>query len=260
MRLNYASHSRLHSRRAGTFYVSFCRQQRLDVVRAGDWSAKCGGYNASKPADPAVQARMVQWLVARQAGVDAGRAAWCEAAVASGAAPPGLDCADGRAIHAAAGIHVYHASEVNLVLSSMTSGFPNNILEVVPKVALDMVTYSSYDTEGLSPGFGLALDFIAAHHNRTRASPDVGIVVAEYGKAQNDVPMETVMAVYQNVNAYAFSIGPSGKPRAMLTLAWELFDNGEVCSHLVSHGTSIRVVAVGGAPHAALWPITPLPI
>lgn len=103
----------------------------------GDWSARCGGYDPTQKPDPAVQARMVQWLAARQAGVDAGRVAWC--ATSPAGATAGVDCTDPVAVHAAAGVTVLHGSEVNLVLASMTAGFPNNILEVIPRVALDLV-------------------------------------------------------------------------------------------------------------------------
>ena len=39
---------------------------------------------------------------------------------------------------------VYFAAEVNLVDMSMTTGFPNMVNRVVPYVALDMISYSSY--------------------------------------------------------------------------------------------------------------------
>ena len=192
----------------------------------GDWSARCGGYDAQKPADPAVQARMVQWLAARQAGVEAGRDSWCRRGAGRAA---GLDCdaaaRDPRALHAAAGVTVLHGTEVNLVWDSMQTAFPDNILEVVPKVALDFVSYSSYDTMWREPGFGDALDFIAAHHVPTAASPSPAVFVAEYGVAQNEEPIEALLAIYKNVAAYTFSTGPSGVRRAALSLAWELFDN-----------------------------------
>jgi len=194
----------------------------------GDWSSRCGGYDAQKPADPAVQARMVQWLAARQAGVEAGRAAWCRRGAGRAAV---LDCGaaarDPRLLHAAAGASVFHGTEVNLVWDSMQSAFPNNILEVVPKVALDFVSYSSYDTMWRSPGFGDALDFIAAHHVPTAASPSPAVIVAEYGVAQMQEPESALIAIYKNVAAYTFSQSPGGggARRAAFSLAWELFDN-----------------------------------
>ncbi len=55
----------------------------------------------------------------------------------------------------AAQVYVYHGTEVNLVGMSINTTFPNNIRAVVPFVALDTVSYSSYDTESL-PYFGMS--------------------------------------------------------------------------------------------------------
>jgi hypothetical protein len=195
-------------------------------------SARCGSYDPSKRADPLVQARLIQWLQARQTGVNNGRKTWCEnekyTALLENRLPLVQDCNDGNAIHTAAGVTVYHGSEVNLVLASMnkTNPFPNNILEVIPYVSLDVVTYSSYDTMNLNATFGDALDFIAQYHNRTSVSPTPAIIVAEYGIAQMEDPnVNHLLHTYSNVNAWAYSIGPTGKRRAMATFAWELFDN-----------------------------------
>ena len=204
----------------------------------GDWAARCGSYNGSAPADPHVQARMVEWLAARQRGVDSARAAWCvehnaaTAAAAEGAEAVPLSCTDGRAIHSAAGVTVLHASEVNLVLASMESGFPNNILEVIPRVALDAVSYSSYDTQWLNPQFADALDFIAAHHNRTSASPPSAVWVAEYGLPLEQDPFPAdALALYSHVVSTALTTSPvTGARRAFATFAWELFDNEHVVS------------------------------
>jgi len=216
------------------FFAAFAGSGKTFLLEhwEGDWAARCGGYDGGKPADPRVQARMVDWLSARQRGVDGARAAWCaarNAAAAQAGAPPAppLDCADGRAIHDAAGVTVLHASEVNLVLSSMETGFPNNILEVIPKVQLDAVSYSSYDAQWLNPGFGLALDFIAAHHNRTSASPPSAVWVAEYGLAVNEDPFPAdQLALYAHVVGTALTTSPvTGAARAFAAFAWELFDN-----------------------------------
>jgi hypothetical protein len=194
----------------------------------GDWSSRCGSYDAKTPAAPAVQARMVQWLAARQAGVDAGRAAWC--AVRGGRAALGIDCASGAAVHAAAGARVWHASEVNLVKNAMAGGFPDNILKVIPLVRLDMVSYSSYDTQWDSQLLPAALDFIAAHHNRTAAAPPApAVFIAEFGIAQmEDRAPADALALYANVLGAALSAGPAGAPRAAWAFAWELFDNEHI--------------------------------
>jgi len=196
----------------------------------GDWSAHCNNYDPDKPPTAEVQARMVQWLAARQAGVDAGRVAWCRAhQLTHNLTSCGDGRSDGMAIHAAAGARVYCTSEVNLVRTSMEKGMRNNVLGVLPYVALDVVSYSSYDTmwnNGGALGFGAALDFITAHHNRTAVSPSPALFVAEYGVAQVEDPDPVhVVALVRNVNAWALSIGPSGVRRAAATFYWELFDN-----------------------------------
>jgi hypothetical protein len=98
---------------------------------------------------------MIGWLGARQAGVDAARAA----------------------LRGVSGVSVLHASEVNLVRTSIDVGFPNVVNTVLPHVALDMVSYSAYDTEADDVYFGRALAFIAAHHVRTPASPPIAVYV-----------------------------------------------------------------------------------
>ena len=169
---------------------------------------------------------MIQWLSARQAGVDLGRAMWCQ-----NHRDICNDITDGTAIHkAAGGTSVFCASEVNIVGSSISQGMRNNVLGVLPFVSLDVVSYSSYDTmwlNGGAGGFGAALDFITAHHNRTKASPTPALFVAEYGVAQmQDTDIDHVTALIRNVNAWALSINPSSNTRrAIASFYWELFDN-----------------------------------
>lgn len=183
----------------------------------GDWAARCGSYNASQPASPAAQVNMIAWLKSRQAGVDAARSQYCAQYL-----PADFNCSNHAAVMAAAGVEVLHASEVNLVLSSMQSGFPNNILAVIPHVALDMLSYSSYDTQALNATFGAALDFIAEHHNRSTGAPQPGVYVGEYGVAQEVSPFSELQHVMKNVMTYALG---GASPRAAHTFAWELFDN-----------------------------------
>lgn len=190
----------------------------------GDWAARCATYNASQPPTDAAVKGMITWLTARQAGVSEGRRRFC---VASLAVRAGIDCdVDDRRILSAAGVEVYNAAEVNLVATSMESGFPNIILTVIPHVSLDMVSYSSYDTMRSTPLFGDALDFIGAHHNATLASPSPPVYVGEYGVAQMLEPVSSLQSVVRNVVAWGASISNvTGHPRAAHVVFWELFDN-----------------------------------
>lgn len=137
---------------------------------------------------------MIRWLQARQDGVSFARAAL------------GVS-------------NVLAASEVNLVRTSMQSGFPNIIRSVIPFVALDLVSYSSYDTM-CGSDFLPALQYIAAHHNRTNASPPVAVYVGEFGEPQRLKPQPVVADCIQNVVTTA--LGSFGAP---YVLFWEVYGN-----------------------------------
>lgn len=160
----------------------------------GDWSAR-GNYNATAPPSDAAVHAMRQWLGARQAGVSAARKEL-----------------GGKAT-------VLCASEVNLVFTSMTKGFPNIIDSVIPYVPLDLISYSSYDTMCTS-AFLPALRYIAAHHNRTEASPPVGVYVGEFGEQARLKPPNIVEDCVRNVITDA--LGAFGAP---YVLYWEVYGN-----------------------------------
>lgn len=119
----------------------------------GDWASRAGGYDPKKPASDLALMSMRKWLAARQAGVTAARQ---EAQRVLGAAPSG---------------HLYFAAEVNLVQESRVAGAANMINRVIPFVQLDMVSYSSYDTETSPENFRAALQYLQRQHNRTAAAP-----------------------------------------------------------------------------------------
>jgi hypothetical protein len=101
---------------------------------------------------------------------------------------------------------------------------------VLPKVALDLVSYSSYDT--MAGGqLADALDYLAAQHVPTSGTPltDSAVYVAEFGVAQMRSPPATVEAVTENVVKVALSAGPGGKRRAAHVFWWELFCNEDNC-------------------------------
>jgi len=188
-----------------------------------DWWCRCGGYDPKTPIAPDVVAAYSRWLQARQTGVTAARVAMCEA---RGWAPSRCAADEGAAAAAAAaGGAVWHAAEVNIVLTSMTDGTPNLITLSIPHVALDMITYSSYDCMETRL-FGACLDFIRSKHNRTRAAPTPALAIAEYGVAEMEAP-GSVMPVVTNVIATALSdgAGTPGVRRAAIIFYWELFNN-----------------------------------
>lgn len=163
----------------------------------GDWAIR-GNYDPSTPLTPTSVNGMIAWLQARQQAILDVRAA----------------C---RRTHACSSL-IYVASEVNLVKSSVDAGARNVITEVVPHVALDLVSYSSYDSMQTAE-FANALQFIAQHHNRTDASPPVAVYVGEFGLPQMQVSNDTLVSVVQHVVTTA---GAFGCP---YILFWEVYCN-----------------------------------
>jgi len=144
----------------------------------GDWAARCGSYDRGVPPDPQVSRNMIQWLSARQAGVEQGRAS----------APAGCKC------------HVYHGTEVNLVLDSIhNASFGNIIRSVVPHVRLDTVSYSSYEAQGSALLLTSALDFIFSSMNRSAASPPKPVFITEWGLPLNQVDPSAANYVAETV-------------------------------------------------------------
>jgi hypothetical protein len=144
----------------------------------GDWLVR-GNYKGDEEPAPAALANMVEWLSARQAGVNQARheARW-------------------------KGVHVYHAAEVNRVVQSMRTGFPNIVNKVLPYAPVDLVSYSAWDsaTEHYRDPNVLreALDFIAA---RAPDSADFGnrnVYLGEFGMPENVYSLDKVQQAIPN--------------------------------------------------------------
>lgn len=180
----------------------------------GDWSVR-GGYDPTTPPSPQAIANMISWLSARQAGVSAGRANVMAQRRAAGISP------------AQATGNVFHASEVNLVAESMQSGFPNVVNSVLPyvKPGLDMVSYSSYDTQQSSSGpitLEGAIRFIAKNAARTPESPAQFIQIGEYGAPLNEWPVAQVQSMVTNVLNVTLNTAADLVARSYW---WETFSN-----------------------------------
>ena len=96
---------------------------------------------------------MIAWLQARQNGVTKARNQW---------KLEGGNTAIGNA---------FNAAEMNLVLPCVRKTCKKMVQSVIPKVALDMVSYSAYDSQKSSVDFKDSLQEIANRHNRTASSP-----------------------------------------------------------------------------------------
>jgi len=145
----------------------------------GDWLIR-GSYDGNVDPTPEAINGMIEWLNARQAGVNQARE------------EVGLD-----------GVWVYHAAEVNRVVDSMKEGNPNLVNTVLTHTKLDLVSYSAWDatTEYSedSQVFRNALDFIAAN---MPDSPDFGnrnVYVGEFGLPENKFPTEQIQKVIPNI-------------------------------------------------------------
>ena len=198
-----------------------------------DWYVRCGSYDASKPVPPVILDNYKRWLQARQEGVINGRIAACITLLQKNTLWSRKHCVENEyTFMQQVGVEVYHAAEVNLVLSSVDSNHPNNVNTVIPTVALDFISYSSYDCMA-TRSLGLCLDYIADHHNKTAASPanfdKPAIAIGEYGVAETYAPVGTVESTSKNVISFALSLGNGTTnkniQRAEYALYWELFDN-----------------------------------
>ncbi len=144
----------------------------------GDWMVR-GNFEANaKPTELALKS-MIEWLNARQAGVNQARQEVGQQ-----------------------GVHVYHATEVNRVVQSMRQDFPNMVLNVLPYTNLDLVSYSAWDsaTEHYADPNVLrqALDFIAAH---TPDSPDFGdrnVYIGEFGMPESGYSLDQIRTAIPN--------------------------------------------------------------
>lgn len=113
------------------------------------------------------------------------------------------------------------AVEVNLVLESLQQDIPNVINRVVPYVPVDMISYSSYDTQHVLQHFETALKYISVLHNRTPASPlgARALFLGEFGLAQSQMPLKDVKDIVGNIINSALTFGVA------FVMFWEVYCN-----------------------------------
>ncbi len=219
----------------------------------GDWLVR-GNYKGDQEPAPAALANMIEWLNARQAGVDQARQEVERQFVSRArvaAVPPairGQDALDTDAVKPAPsevegmtatrqqGVHVYHAAEVNRVVQSMRTGFPSLTNKVLPHTHVDLVSYSAWDAaaEHYDDPQVLhdALDFIAAN---APASADLGsqtqsfafggpvghrnVYVGEFGMPENVYSLDKVQTAIPNAVRTALDWG------CPYIVYWELYCN-----------------------------------
>jgi hypothetical protein len=144
----------------------------------GDWMVR-GNFDANaRPTELALQS-MVEWLNARQAGVNQAREEVGQQ-----------------------GVHVYHATEVNRVVQSMRQDFPNMVTKVLPHTHLDLVSYSAWDsaTEHYADPNVLreALDFIAANTPDSSDFGDRNVYIGEFGMPESGYSLDQIRTAIPN--------------------------------------------------------------
>jgi len=165
----------------------------------GDWLIR-GSYNGKADPTPEAIRGMIEWLNARQNGVNQAR---------QEAGPTG--------------VRVYHAAEVNRVVDSMREGKPNVVNKVLPHTRLDLVSYSAWDSVTAhyeNPQvFREALDFIAAHLPDNPDFGDRNVYVGEFGMPENKFPPAQIQTAIPNAVKTALDWG------CPYIVYWQLYCN-----------------------------------
>ncbi|MBI1336513.1 MAG: hypothetical protein GC164_06075 [Phycisphaera sp.] len=135
----------------------------------GDWALRTAMDRNQDPSPQRIQA-MIDWLNARQDGVDRARKAVGEQ-----------------------GVRVLHAAEANLVLQQMRDNKPGVIRDVLPHTHVDLATYSCYDTRGNPKAFRAALEYIAMNlPPTTRTDLPNRVVIGEFGVPETKMGTDAV--------------------------------------------------------------------
>lgn len=135
----------------------------------GDWALRGVMDRDVDPTPERIRA-MIDWLNARQAGVDQARKAIGED-----------------------GVRVLHAAETNLVLQQMQDDRPGVVRDVLPHTRVDLASYSCYDTRGDAKAFRAALEYIAMHlPPTTRTDLANRVVIGEYGVPEMRMGLDAV--------------------------------------------------------------------
>ncbi|HEY1067595.1 MAG TPA: hypothetical protein VGE52_15840 [Pirellulales bacterium] len=127
----------------------------------GDWALRGCFDPAAKPSVAATEA-MIRWLSARQRGVALARGEFAGAA------------------------RVFHGCEVNLVRQAQTQDAPSVTTDVLPHLAVDLASYSAWDTKESPAHFAEALAFIAKHKRPTEPFGEHGVYVGEFGMPESE--------------------------------------------------------------------------
>ncbi|MFC1597620.1 hypothetical protein ACFL5Q_06765 [Planctomycetota bacterium] len=175
----------------------------------GDWAAR-GSFDADRDVAPLAIQSMVRWLNARQAGVDLARKEL-----------PGSD------------VRVFHAAEVNRVSDAMDRGRTCVVNGVIPHTAVDLVSYSAWDTQDDPASLCRALDFIARHAPDSEAFGAKNVYVGEFGKPENEFTRQVVERSVSRTFSTAYQWG------CPYVVFWQVYCN-EAKKPLVEDNDDVR--------------------
>jgi hypothetical protein len=161
----------------------------------GDWALR-GSFDPATQPKPSASAAMIRWLSARQRGV-----------------------ARARAEAGPSGARVFHACEVNLVRQAQLAGAPSVTTDVLPQVAVDLASYSAWDTKDSPAQFAEALKFIAKHKRPTEPFGEHGIYVGEFGLPESE---STPQVALERTTSLLAEARRFGCPYAVY---WQLYCN-----------------------------------
>ncbi|MBN2376645.1 MAG: hypothetical protein JXD22_09595 [Sedimentisphaerales bacterium] len=170
----------------------------------GDWMTRMRHKNCfDENVDPKQEVfdNMIKWLNARQAGVNQARAEFGQN-----------------------NVRVYHAAEVNRVVTSMLKGKPNMVNKVIPFTNVDLVSYSSYDSifsviENKGNLLAPAIDFIKKNLPPTAVFGDNSVYLGEFGIPENNFSKEQIEKVLTN------SVQTALDKNCPYIIYWQLYCN-----------------------------------
>ncbi|MHC4727212.1 MAG: hypothetical protein ACYS17_08255, partial [Planctomycetota bacterium] len=121
------------------------------------------------------------------------------------------------------GVWVYHAAEVNRVVSTMEEGRPNMVDKVLPYTKLDLVSYSAWDaTAEYSENSQIlheALDFIAENMPDSVEFGNRNVYLGEFGMPENKFSPEKIKKVIPGAVETALNWG------CPYIVYWQLYCN-----------------------------------
>lgn len=161
----------------------------------GDWALRGCFDPAAKPS-PAATAAMIRWLSARQRGISRARSEF-----------------------GSGGARVFHACEVNLVRQAQEQHAPSVTTDVLPHVAVDLASYSAWDTKNSPKQFAEALEFIAKHKQETEPFGKHGVYVGEFGFPESEA---TPQQAFERTAALLTEAQRFGCPYAVY---WQIYCN-----------------------------------